>query len=256
MLQRIKDLLMISEIQNGELDLMAASPDEMKKAYDILSKALMDRELPHYRVIGVVVTTNSRPAEDIVSKQKGMDKSYIELFKSLNDLVFSRGGGERDAIEWDISENGLANRGFIQAVGNINTSKNNMTFVGEGQSSLETLIQDVDILKLDSGCVFKAVTMRGTGMCDIYDSEAELSKLKPKGSQDKRGYNRSGLIPVRAVYDLNSIVMLKPYLPGDGTVLKFFYKQKVNEKVLNEIIHDFAETMSAEEDDGELDSLM
>lgn len=250
----VKDLLSIMDIKNGVLELPGVSVEEMKELYRIMSADLMDMKIPHYRVIAAQITGTVKPVRNVVMKQAGTNRSYVELLRLARDLIFSRGGGITRALNWECPDELIDTFGFMQAERSVTSSNGALHFMGMGDATVESMVQDVDIMTMSgNGCTLRFITKLGTGVCEFEESERlliDLSKYQStvgeevsQGQRVRYTQNKSGFVPFRAIYDLNNNVMLKPYQPEDGYTLKFIYKSKISEKVFTQIIQGYAKTL-------------
>lgn len=212
------------KLKNGVLSVLGLNTEQVNLLNEELRVALLENMIPHYRVVGVNIYVSGCVADiDYITKSSEVSKSYTELLRVFNELIFAEGGGEPD-IKFRSDE--LSNLGFIRAIEKeITSSNNSLYYSGKGICNIaEALVKDVNIIKfLTAGRELKLVIRRNIGMFDFID----------KWTMCEHEYK-----PVRAVYDLNNIFCIMLPKKGDKNIY-FMYKKKINEKVLEKILQDF-----------------
>lgn len=235
-----RDVMQVSEVRNGVLELLGLSSDEMMQCYKELSYDIMQREVPHFRVIGVKFGNAIGNGDRITDKAIGLDKSYVELFSSLQKLVYAEGGGIKRAPDNSSEVQELLDEGndkfaFLGSMSSVVESTNgSIVYLGCGNSAVaKAMVKSVPVVRTTGTSTISIIAMRSTGIVDFPDATAILKSIF---SREWKNY-----IPVRAVYDLNKFVVLKPYVKEDGNCLHFMYKYKCDESVLTRILQDYAQ---------------
>lgn len=218
-----------SSLENGTLRVEGLMKNEIKQLNEELRNALLNCEIPHYKVVGVnVVTGGNTSSIDYITKLEGVSKSYTELFVTFDDLIYSGKYSKEENNNKLSDEINIPGTWYsLMAISNKVTSSNDTIFhTGMGMSSVaNALLKNVDIIDFNrSGCAIHLIVKHGTGILDFEESSNFL-----KNSDYK---------PVRAVYDLNGIFSIKLYEESDkGIYLK--YKRDINESVLLQILQEF-----------------
>lgn len=234
---KLKDLLSISEIKNGVIEIPTATKEDMMQIYSELSSSLMNCKIPHYKVIGVYIPSNAYGVENFISKQVGVNKSYTELYKSLNNLIFVINKKEDIEFAHTIGKIKIGGIEFLQAEGNITSSNNSIYFAG-GKIA-EALVQDINIISLERGLVLRFMIAESTSIIDFAESEFIIKNYFKSNPSSRIYQYREKFVPIRAVYDLNGLFLLKPYTEDDENRLHLIYKKKIKNKVLTKIIQKF-----------------
>lgn len=233
---RLKDLLSISEVKDGILEILTATREDMIQLYDLLSNALMNCKIPHYKVIGAYIPGNAYGIENFISKQAGVNKSYTELYKALNNLIFATNENEcTNFYSYNLDLTKVEDIGFLQAEGYITSSNDAIYF--KGGKEAKALVENVEIVSLNRGLVLQFMIAKSTSIIDFTESEFLIKNYFKSNNMTNQYLDK--LVPIRAVYDLNRMFLLKPYIYEDGNKLYFIYKKKINEKVLTKIIQNF-----------------
>lgn len=216
------------ELNDGVLSFNGLDSDSVIKLNQLLREALLGYEIPHYKVIGAYVSQGGvTTSANYITKIRGTNKSYVELLSAFNDLVFAEARGEYRSVPNDIPPN-QSGLGYIMAIDNEVKSDNGSLFYdGCGlMDTAQSLVKDVNIIKLNTTTAnIHLAIYKGTGMVDFTEAKNLI-------------YPSYTLVPVRAVYDLNSIFSIFIPNPGDTTI-KLWYKKPVNESVLLKILQDF-----------------
>lgn len=222
------------KIINGELILTRSlSEDRIQMLSQKLYNALVNYEVPHWRVIGCSVRDNGRTVESVLNKIGGINMSYIELMNALSKIVLSERHGNFYAPDFDnvqsVVFNAQTNNGldFAHVMicdqrGKVTTS-NGVRFYGETATPVKCLALNEDICDVVGKNVeIFAYLAFGKGIVDFSDNNRIFKKC-------------SSIVPCRTVYDLTDTVMVRPYRLGDKNV-KFTYFKDVDENVLAEIL--------------------
>lgn len=238
------DLLSISEVRESALWVPGASGQEMFELYRVLSDAVMDSKIPHYKVVGIRVTGKYGMPENVVAKVEGANKSYAELIRDVRDLIFVKGGGHCIVGGEELPVSLTSNLSFMAARGHVTSSNGSIYYVGEGMKATAMgLVEDVEVIDVGLDCEILFVLRKGVGMCDFNESERILTR------ECSKEVNAISYIPVRAVYELSNLFAVRMYEESNRDCLQLLYKRKVNEEELTELIHGYAMSMSGGQDE-------
>lgn len=235
-----RDIMQVSEVHNGVLELPGLSSDEMMQCYKKLSYDIMQREIPHFRVIGVKFGNTVGSGDRITDKAMGLDKSYVEVFSSLQKLVYAEGGGIKRIPDNNKEVEALLNTesdkfAFLGSMSsNVESSNDSIVYLGCGDSAVaKAMVTNIPVVRTTGTSSINIIAMKSTGLIDFSDATRLLKSVIGK---EWKNY-----IPVRAVYDLNRFIILRPYAKEDGNNLHFAYKYKCDESVLTKILQDYAQ---------------
>ena len=151
------------KVSNGEIHFeMNLSNDDLKDVYENLRVAIQDGQLPHYKVIGISYTASGSTAEDYVSKLRGANRSYIETYVQLQQVIFGEVKGECTYAKtlpiWRLVSNDK----------DIRSDNSSLLWAGSAESVRDSLICDVPILKTkNTGYILSLLVTMGTGFEDL-----------------------------------------------------------------------------------------
>lgn len=219
------------KVSNGEIHFeMNLSNDDLKDIYEILRVAIQDGQLPHYKVIGISYTAGGSTAEDYVSKLRGANRSYIETYVQLQQVIFGEVKGECTYAKtlpiWRLVSNDK----------DIRSDNASLLWAGSAESVRDSLICDIPILKTkNTGYILSLLVTMGTGFEDFDSYASELAQ-----------YNRENKVqyaPVAQYFNLSSYLVIRRYHEGDER-LRFTYKVDVNEAVLTQILNTYGRQLN------------
>lgn len=226
--------LLQSVLVNGELSVPTIrNHSELVQLADELSNDVLEGVIPHCKVIGARITVgNHQHLSDFVSKPATVNKSYAELLNVFDDLVWE----DIDGIPPVELSNCRLPVGFLIGIDqDIKSDNGSLLYEGRGTSIMpKCMNKGVDIIQLyknDSN--LRLIVARGSGTHDFSDVNYMLYK--------------SGYVPYRQVYNLSTTFTVRMVEPNDSNI-KFCYKQDIDERVLHNILLEYAkEVLSREE---------
>ena len=210
-----------AELKNGEFRFIDESvSDEQYAAYsEIFRLDLLAEKVPHWKPIGVKVNTANAPTSALVTIE-GTYTSYIKLSIESNNIILA------NPISVDGSATVMLQGGAQEAVGEFNpqliSRATRLIYPNEPQHPVDNLIKGVTIAAIEPTKTISFYLARSIGVMDFKETSDRIKGL-------------SGYWPVRAIYDLNDIISVRKYKPGDGCI-KFTYKKDISEMALKDII--------------------
>lgn len=241
------------EVINGNLIIPSVTSErELKQISDALRCIILGNKLPHWKIIGVYIQSgDSRQVPDFVTKGIGVGRSYAELLPVLRDVVVQKGGGIPYELGKAQSEyeqvNGEQVSHVISTRDDVATDNNSLVYECSGEESVKCLIQNVNIVNFDKGSAkLRLLLYKGTGTVSFEEASAVIRSFKVNASELVNPENLPGYVPFSQVYDLTTSILVKVFMPGDGNI-KLFYKKKIDERVLQSILQEFARELDEEE---------
>ena len=206
--------LVDATLQNGVLRVAGLITSEIKQLNVELRNDLLKYNIPHRKVLGIhIKALNGCWMSDFVSKVQGIEKSYVEMFVSLNDFIMNE-YRRMDKKEIILSTNHK-----------VETTNGSLIQIST-REVVDSLIRNVPIINFEKmGSTLYLLTYHAKGMLDFSASSRIL-----RGTEYK---------PLRVVYDLNSVFTVKQYQEGDDAIF-FMYKREINEFVLLNILRCYA----------------
>ena len=234
------------ELKNGILTVPGLSSWGYYNLARELRKAIINYQVPHWKIVAIHIKLGDySPFVDFVTKPNGVDKSYAELIPVLKKVAAARGGGEPAIVR---NRTGESANCFYKVQGDmaflsdteevINTYDGNLTYESFMSKPVKFL-QAVDILNAKSGLV-QAIMYRGTGVVEFSEAGDIVESYNTNDAVCNSGLQKVAYCPMTAVYDLSQFLTVKLPTQQDECV-KFLYKGKVDEEVLQDILIQFGE---------------
>ena len=208
-------------LDNGVLRVPGLHGRELAKFCDELWRKFMLYEIEFYKPVGVYVTSSVTRFgvgdSNVTTKIFKTSESYLELFKSLSQLIYASVGS--------LEEEKQSNSGVIVTrIGdNVASSNGSLVVQGMGASGVpESLLPDVHILtRVDDTVNMNLFCYKSHGFLSFQ----EVSSLLPNSSY----------VPIAQLYDLTESLFIKRPEVGDDAIY-FKYKKRINERVLEQIL--------------------
>lgn len=210
-------------------------------------RAVIEYEIEHYKVVAAFIETSAtRIATDFITKPKGVSRSYAELVPTFRDVVFSEGGGNPSELKGKKFCNFFdkpGDMGFVVSDGcTVTTGDNSLIYDSSGMQRAKCLQDNIHIIKFGgSDSTLRMLLYKGKGVLDFPEIEAIIWAYK--NDVDIQGiYDSVNYVPLSQVYDLSRFFTVKLFAEGDDYI-KLFYKRRINEKVLEKILRDWAASL-------------
>jgi len=220
---------------------------ELKDISDKLRISLLRYEIPHWKPIGLFIqTSNASSIKNVITKGNKVSKSYVELIRTFLNYVAEDGGGKPLEVGVDSAfyRENLYNPdlGFIMTDGNkIMSDNNSIVYENSEMQIVKPLIKGEEIIEFDGGSSkLRVLLYRGVGNLAFYESEAIIRLFNSSFKTAYESNNFVKYVPMLQSYDLTRVVLIKVMDPEVDSCIKLRYKQKIDEKVLEKILRDFA----------------
>lgn len=235
-------------IMNSELTVPYPGID-MKELGDTLRGAIQRGEVPHTKVIAVKVGWGANTQGDltVIKKTAVASRSYAELQGILQDVIFETGGGKapgdfkwrfKSVRDFNIKEILEKQTGYAVSVSNHVTTGNDKSIIytQEADRGVTFLIDDVSVIDFTrDDAKISFVLKEGTGVVDFNN---EIVKNISESSR---------YFPVMQYYNLTPFLSVRRCKSGAEKSVKFMYKRHINEKVLQNIIRNYGESLMRKE---------
>lgn len=203
-----------------------ASDEEFKKFSVRVRHDLLAGQIPHYRAVGLYVRSREITSTlNVLSKMRSVGRSYAELMPAVSKLVFAEGYGTDAGLQED------STLGVLYGTKEVTSSNGSLKWNQEWNRSVESLIYNQEICTLGPDCSISILLKRGTGEREYYENERLIRNTNFK--------------PLRTLYDLNDYLLLHLY-ETQSRRLHFIYKTKINDKVLEKILQEYAKEINFE----------
>lgn len=243
-LLKLADLMQVSSLEKGVLTIPGVETQDMQRLGSILREGLLDMNIPHYRVIGIRVMNTVQAGSGAVSTRNVTTKitwtnnSYLELFQTVSELAYAESGGFLNQKHFEDKERINSKLGYqlgvLRGTGDVNSANGSICWMSESEViKPRCLLQNKSIGKMRQAAWLAMIAVRGTGVWDFIEAERKLRDITSLVKIDNY------FVPVRAIYDLNSIMAMRPYFEEDENKLYFYYKEKCDEEVLHQILKDY-----------------
>lgn len=239
-------ILLNCSVLEDRIVLPGATTESCRDIIDEFRHDLLSCNIPHWKVVGVAIETGlSSQIDSYIAKIRGVSKSYAELLIGLNNLVFAEGGGCLAGIAFEDDCKFLFPVSLMISDGSVITSSNNsLYYEGRGIGNApDSLVEDKEIIRFDSpDSNIRLLLTKGIGYMNFRDSSKLLFDYY-QAAKEQCGDLQSvtKYVPLQQVFDLNYFISIHTYEQGD-TEVHLRYKDKINSCVLQQIIHNYAES--------------
>lgn len=213
------------KVVNGIVQFDDIASDEEFRTFSIkVRNDLLAGQIPHYRAVGLYVRSKEITSTlNVLSKMRSVGRSYAELMPVVGKLVFAEGYGTDEGLQED------STLGVLYGTKEVTSSNDSLCWHQDWGKSVESLVSNQEVCTLGPDCSISILLKRGTGQREYYENERILRNTNFK--------------PLRTLYDLNDYLLLHLY-EIQSRRLHFIYKDKVNDKVLEKILQEYAKDIN------------
>ena len=228
-MKNLKELLIDCRVESSVLKLNTkVSTEDLKALYELLRVDLQDGNIPHYKVVAAKYLSGGKmPPNDYVSKLRGANKSFAELYVSLQSVIIGEVFGSDDVTAEAMKQRGKYGV-LLSNETNIESDNGSLLWSGTGTNFLqESLVMKIPIIRTENvNNSIQFVVAKGKGYSDFVSCMPYLLQ-------------QEGFVPIAQYFNLSPYILLKRYKEGD-IELGFTYKDNINESVLTKILRDYA----------------